>query len=697
MPGNDVALTAVFEEVFEVTLTDATTLDGETFYAAGDVVTLVADDPAAGSYFDEWTIPGVSAFLQGTSLTTPTIVFAMPAAPVTATATYGTRGVGELLITTTIVGNGFVKGPRVATEDALVELTATPLEGYEFKEWTVCDLDECDDSDFDETNPVLSFAMPDADVALTATFVKASYGITVTSAPAAGAATIIIDSKTATSGTAVLVEFGKSDVDVVVTEAIGYAFVDWTGAGTDLVSSNLTEKTAVIAEMPAAAVALSANFIQLTYDIANVEIIGDAACLTSTVTGKTTGLFYGEAVELTANAVSTDVTVSCKFEGIGTSFTGIAAGDFDLATPGKIKFSMPANNIVEFQAKFVEIPPLTPYTITKGTITGLGKIMVSVNGATADSLGATRGVFEGDAVVFTVVPRCDNDAISLTVGATTIDAAPFTSTIASISANVTVSAEFTNIACPVAPPGKLPVTPPSSAYSVSISSTEGGTAYADKVTAASGSRVTLTATPSAGYRLKEWIVKSGNFSIANRLAPIATFTMPSSSVSIEAVFEIDNSYAITVTSTAGGTASASASAATYQTLVTLTATPSQGFRFKEWTVKTGGDVVFSRATDASAKFTMPPRAVAIEAVFEDLSISPTITRAPAYGSVMASAVNGGILLQNLPKNAKVEVYSLQGKLVRSANSENSQTLKIQMSTGMYIVKVNGNAMRIAVK
>jgi hypothetical protein len=64
---------------------------------------------------------------------------------------------------------------------------------------------------------------------------------------------------------------------------------------------------------------------------------------------------------------------------------------------------------------------------------------------------------------------------------------------------------------------------------------------------------------------------------------------------------------------------------------------------------------------------------------------------------MAHAINGGILLQNLPQNAKVEVYSLQGKNVHSANTENSQTLKIQARSGMYIVKINGNAMRVAVK
>jgi hypothetical protein len=46
----------------------------------------------------------------------------------------------------------------------------------------------------------------------------------------------------------------------------------------------------------------------------------------------------------------------------------------------------------------------------------------------------------------------------------------------------------------------------------------------------------------------------------------------------------------------------------------------------------------------------------------------------------------GIALENLPQNAKVNVYNLQGKRIYSGNSGNSQILKILVQTkGVYIV------------
>ena len=71
-------------------------------------------------------------------------------------------------------------------------------------------------------------------------------------------------------------------------------------------------------------------------------------------------------------------------------------------------------------------------------------------------------------------------------------------------------------------------------YAVNVSATEGGSASADVVRAAKGSKVTLTATANKGYHFKEWNVLKGNVSIENN-----AFEMPDGSVSIQAVFEKD--------------------------------------------------------------------------------------------------------------------------------------------------------------
>jgi len=49
-------------------------------------------------------------------------------------------------------------------------------------------------------------------------------------------------------------------------------------------------------------------------------------------------------------------------------------------------------------------------------------------------------------------------------------------------------------------------------------------------------------------------------------------------------------------------------------------------------------------------------------------------------------------------NAKIEVYSLQGKQIHSANSGNSKILKIAVQTKeMYIVKAGSQTMRVVVR
>jgi uncharacterized repeat protein (TIGR02543 family) len=64
---------------------------------------------------------------------------------------------------------------------------------------------------------------------------------------------------------------------------------------------------------------------------------------------------------------------------------------------------------------------------------------------------------------------------------------------------------------------------------------------------------------------------------------------------------------------------------------------------------------------------------------------PQIANTP----ISVHATSNAIILQNLPTNAKVEVYNLQGKRVYMGNPENPLIMKIMVQTkGIYIVKVN---------
>ena len=123
-------------------------------------------------------------------------------------------------------------------------------------------------------------------------------------------------------------------------------------------------------------------------------------------------------------------------------------------------------------------------------------------------------------------------------------------------------------------------------YTVTVSNDGNGTGTATPSTAATGTEITLTAMPKEGYHFKEWQVISGGVTIKNN-----KFLMPNDNVEVKAIFEKDapapTEYTITVTSGGNGTASASHAKAVVGTEITLTATPKTGYHLKEWQVISG--------------------------------------------------------------------------------------------------------------
>jgi hypothetical protein len=73
--------------------------------------------------------------------------------------------------------------------------------------------------------------------------------------------------------------------------------------------------------------------------------------------------------------------------------------------------------------------------------------------------------------------------------------------------------------------------------------------------------------------------------------------------------------------------------------------------------------------------------------------TPThLSQTPGKWNILAHTVSNAIILQNLPKNAKIDVYNLQGKQVYSAHPGNPKILRIGVQTkGMYIVKISSGS------
>ena len=155
-------------------------------------------------------------------------------------------------------------------------------------------------------------------------------------------------------------------------------------------------------------------------------------------------------------------------------------------------------------------------------------------------------------------------------------------------------------------------------YTVTVGNDGNGTGTATPSTAAAGTTITLTATPNKGYHFKEWQVISGGVTIKDD-----KFLMPDSNVEVSAIFEKDappvpTEFTITVKTDGNGTASASHAKAVVGTEIRLTATPKEGYHFKEWQVISGN------VTIKDNKFTMPDGNVEVKAIFEkDAPPAPT--------------------------------------------------------------------------
>ena len=172
---------------------------------------------------------------------------------------------------------------------------------------------------------------------------------------------------------------------------------------------------------------------------------------------------------------------------------------------------------------------------------------------------------------------------------------------------------------------------------VTIGTIVGGTVTASPLSADEGEEITLTQSASTGYEFTSWDVEDaeGNtVEVTNN-----KFLMPSSSVTVNAVFDkID--FDITVDNTIqNGTLSAPATANLGDT-VTITATPATGYKLDTLTVMCGTLPV----TVTNNQFTMPAGDVTITGTF----IVDAIPYEQQYFTIESEADNNSINITQGP-------------------------------------------------
>ena len=148
-------------------------------------------------------------------------------------------------------------------------------------------------------------------------------------------------------------------------------------------------------------------------------------------------------------------------------------------------------------------------------------------------------------------------------------------------------------------------------YTLTVTSGEGGSVSSEGGEYNEGTEVTLTATADDGYRFTVWSDGSTEESI--------TITL-SEDTSIEAIFEMIPIYNLTIKESQGGTISGLGGDYEQGSMVTLTATPDEGFQFIRWsdgTLESTIELTIENDITIEAFFAIPPK---IELISEPLKM-----------------------------------------------------------------------------
>ena len=151
-----------------------------------------------------------------------------------------------------------------------------------------------------------------------------------------------------------------------------------------------------------------------------------------------------------------------------------------------------------------------------------------------------------------------------------------------------------------------------SGYTVTVTDDGNGTASAGLEASLAGETITLTATPNANYRFKEWQVISGGVTLTED-----SFTMPAADVEIKAVFESTGTYTVTFDANGHGTAPAAQSVESGNAVAEPAAPTAEGWTFGGWYTEAACTNAFD--------FTMPITAnITLYAKWTEESVTPPV-------------------------------------------------------------------------
>ena len=482
-------------------------------------------------------------------------------APVTVTADITVKALwedappapAEYTVTVTTEGNGTASAsPAKAVAGEEITLTATPDGGYRFKEWEVISggVTIVDDK----------FLMPNDNVEVKAIFEKDAPPAPTD--PAKPSISVIgTYTYNGSEHTATVIGYDSATMDITGNTA--------TDAGDYTVS--VTSQTGKWADGSTDAVTAAWSIGKATQE-APTGLIGVAPTTEGGGDGKITGVTDKMEYRMAGESSYT----ACG----GTEIENLSAGNYF------VRYAEDNNHFASSDAE-----------VTVGDGEPLADFIITFNG---NGGSGSMGPVTVKAGTNYILPACgftapaDQEFKAWQIGGTEYKVGDSYT----VNGDTEIKALWENSV----------ITP--TTYTVTVSNDGNGTGTATPSAAAAGTEITLAATPNKGYHFKEWQVISGGVTIKDD-----KFLMPDSNVEVSAIFEKDappvpTEFTITVKTDGNGTASTSHAKAAAGTEITLTATPKEGYHFKEWEVMSGG------VTIKDNKFIMPSANVEVKAIFE---------------------------------------------------------------------------------
>jgi hypothetical protein len=448
-------------------------------------------------------------------------------------------------------------GTVTVNAGSATSISATPSSGYQFSGWTV-------------TSGTATIANPSS-AGTTVTLTSGNATVQANFVPMTYSLMVSNDGygSTTPSGT-VTVNHGAA-TSITATPASGYQFSNWTvTTGTATIANPTSASTTVT--LTSGSATIRANFTSLTYSLTMSNDGHGSTTPTGTVT-----VNHGAATSITATPAS----------GYQFSNWTVTSGTATIANPTSASTTVTlTSGSATIRANFTSLT----YSLT-----------MSNDGHGSTTPTGTVTVNHGAATSITATPSSGYQFSNWTVtsgSATIANPTSASTTVTLTSGSATIRANFTVLT-----------------YSLTMSNDgHGSTTPTGIVTVNHGAATSITATPASGYQFMNWTVTTGTATIANPTSASTTVTLTSGSATIRANFTA-LTYSLTMSNdghgstTPTGTVTVNHGAAT-----SITATPSGGYQFMNWTVTTGTATI-ANPTSASTTVTLTSGSATIRANF----------------------------------------------------------------------------------